>query len=53
MKSTFKDVREMQSCLSLITGMITWIFWELSLAYRENPLACLIAVSKERARFRL
>ncbi|PFX24047.1 hypothetical protein AWC38_SpisGene11396 [Stylophora pistillata] len=30
--------------------MITWIFWELSLACKENPLAYLFAVLRERAR---
>ena len=28
------------------TGMITWIFWELSLASKQNPLACPIVVSR-------
>lgn len=27
--------------------MITWIFWELSLASKENPLVCPFAVSRE------
>ena len=31
--------------------MITWIFWELSLASKENPLACPIAVSREAHKF--
>ena len=47
MKSTFKDEREMESSLFPITDMITWIFWELSLASKDNPLACPIAVSRD------
>ena len=31
--------------------MITWIFWELSLASKENPLACPIVVSREAHKF--
>ena len=34
----------MESSLFPIMGMITWIFWELSLASKENRL---IAVSRE------
>ena len=40
MKSTFKDERQMESSLFSITGMITWIFQDLSLASKVNPLAC-------------
>ena len=47
MKSTFKDERQTEFSLFQITGMITWIFWELSLASKRNPLACPIAVSRE------
>ena len=36
----------MEFSLFPITGIITWIFWELSLANKENPLACPIAVSR-------
>lgn len=27
--------------------MITWIFWELSLASKENPLVCPFTVSRD------
>ena len=37
----------MVSSLFPITDMITWIFWELSLASKDNPLACPIAVLRE------
>ena len=40
-ESTFKDERKMESSLFPITDMITWIFWELSLASKENSLACM------------
>ena len=43
----------MESSLFPITDMITWIFWELSLASKENPLACPIAVSREVHKFLL
>ena len=32
-------------------GMITWIFWGLSLASKENSLVCLIAFSREAHNF--
>ena len=41
----------MKSSLFPVTDMITWIFWELSLASKENPLACPIAVSREAHKF--
>ena len=41
----------MESSLFPITGMITWIFRELSLASKENPLACPIAVSSKALKF--
>ena len=43
----------MESSLFPIEDMITWIFWELSLASKENPLACPIAVSREAHKFAL
>ena len=45
LKSAFKDEHQMDSSLFSITSMITWIFWELSLASNENLLDCPIAVS--------
>ena len=51
LKSAFNDEREMESSLFPITDMIPWIFWELSLASKENPLACPIAVSIEAHKF--
>ena len=47
MKSTFKDERQMEFSLFPITGMITGIFLELTLASKENPLVFPIAVSRE------
>ena len=41
----------MESSLFPFTGMITWIFRELSLASKENPLACPIAVSRKALKF--
>ena len=43
----------MESSLFLISDVITWIFWELSLASKENPLACPIAVSREARKYML
>ena len=37
MKSTFKDEYQMEFSLFPITGMITGIFLELTLASKENP----------------
>ena len=42
---------QMESSLFPIRGMITRIFWELSLASKENPLTCSIAVSREVHKF--
>ena len=53
LKGTLKDEREMESSLFPITKMTTWILWELSLAGKENPLACPIAVSGEAHKFLL
>ena len=41
----------MESFLFLNTEMITWIYGELSLASKENPLACPIAVSRGAHKF--
>ena len=41
----------MASSLFPITGVITWMFRELSLASKENPLACSIAVSRKALKF--
>ena len=51
MKIAFKDECEMESSLFPITDMITWIFWKLSLANKDNPLACPIAVSREAHKY--
>ena len=45
LKSTFKDERGVFFVSDY--GHVTWIFWELSLASKENPLVCPIAVSRE------
>ena len=42
MKSTFKDERQMESSLFLITGMITWIVQDLSLAVVSSELKAVM-----------
>ena len=49
LKTTFKDERGVFFVSDY--GHVTWIFWELSLASKENPLVFPIAVSREAHKF--
>ena len=51
LESTFKDACQMECSFFLIMGMITCIFWKLSMVSKENLLAFPIAVWREAHKF--
>ena len=53
-RNTFKDKRQTEFPLFPITDMITWIFWQLTLAGKQDPLSCPSAGKSQvkRSRFR-